>query len=295
MKNNEQSCIKGSESTLRLRSFFRTKKYRYTLGFGIVCVCTLSGFIIYDVSQTHEFNWTKEAIKYFFTDMMEVPFKVATGFVAIITLLALEHRSQQTNKQMKLTIQQIALTNQQNIFTNYYKHLEEFTAHVEDFLSNSSYFPEKNRRQVRFLHGQLFPGAKEGQLDTFCTKYFTHVEVMSADLSQELQSSNLNDLLYDRIYDVSSLLVELEGCDTPLDINIHGSSPTGKVDDFSFLKECLGLLIHSMSFAVSNLNPTPFCTQELWDRLHELVEYGPDSGSTKNDENVLDDFDEPST
>ncbi len=46
------------------------------------------------------------------------------ALIAVLGFIALNHRSEQTQAQMLLTVMQIDSTKEQNLFSNYYKHLE---------------------------------------------------------------------------------------------------------------------------------------------------------------------------
>lgn len=90
-----------------------------------------------------------------FNNLLEI-YKVPLGLLALIipvvALLAANHRSEQTKKQ-------IEVTNSQNCFSNYYKHLEEFEKYYK--LSESK-FPYLKEYDSRHIHSLMFPDSMKG-------------------------------------------------------------------------------------------------------------------------------------
>lgn len=90
--------------------------------------------------------------------IFKVPLGILSLLIPIIAVLAANHRSEQTKKQ-------IEISKEQNNFTNYYKHLEEFEKYYEKF--------EKSRKingftdqplSARSIHNTFFHSAIHGVL-----------------------------------------------------------------------------------------------------------------------------------
>lgn len=98
----------------------------------------------------------------------KVPIALFTLSIPALALLAANHRSEQTKKQMRLTLEQIDRTDRQihlvdgqNAFANYYKHLEEFDKRFKEFK-----FGGCSISSTRKLHAKIFPEAPDGLLRT---------------------------------------------------------------------------------------------------------------------------------
>jgi len=99
------------------------------------------------------FDFTPTGISYLFFDVLKVPLSLAGFFLSILGLIGLNHRSEQTQEQIKLTRLQAN-------FTNHFKNQEEFIKHVQ------SSVPEWVLRQsdIRIFYQNLFPNSEMGDL-----------------------------------------------------------------------------------------------------------------------------------
>jgi hypothetical protein len=99
--------------------------------------------------------------------IFKVPLGALTFAIPALALLAANHRSEQTKRQMSLTLTQIERTDRQiqiaqgqNNFSNYFKHLEEFNKRFK-FDDDSTEMGVTNTHK---LHAWLYPGARDGDL-----------------------------------------------------------------------------------------------------------------------------------
>ncbi|WP_441258187.1 hypothetical protein ACS18Q_18515 [Vibrio sp. Vf1514] len=132
-------------------SFLDLKVVRFTIG-TMLLTSILIALIIY--TQTGlEFRFDYEG----FNNLLNI-FKVPLGFSAliipIVALLAANHRSEQTKKQ-------IEVTNKQNCFSNHYKHLEEFEKYFKKYEKVDECMSTLDSRH---MHGLIFPKSLEGEL-----------------------------------------------------------------------------------------------------------------------------------
>ncbi|CCN69779.1 hypothetical protein [Vibrio nigripulchritudo] len=258
MKQSEEKTVLDNEHTPNLQTFFQTKTFKYTFWIGIMVVVTLACLIIVEESQTREFSLTKDAVDYFFTDMMVVPFKVAAGVLAIIAILAWEHRSQLdieqkklTLKQMELTRQQIETTTQQNIYSNYYTHRKEFTQYAEEYLKESTYFRKPDYQKIQSLYRKLFPESQKGTIDKISLEVAQELENKSQLILESIHSQNKEDFKKFSEELISNLALR-NMTNHKNAINVHGV--TVRFDHVmpSFLKEYLRLIVHCALFSGFN-------------------------------------------
>jgi len=98
----------------------------------------------------------------------KVPIGILTVSIPLLALLAANHRSEQTKKQMMLTLSQIERTDfqikivqGQNTFSNYFKHFEEFDKRFKGKVGDT----EMHVRSPHRLHHFLFPKSRHGNLE----------------------------------------------------------------------------------------------------------------------------------
>lgn len=100
-----------------------------------------------------------------------IPISILASLLPIMGLLAVNHRSEQTNQQIQTALNQ-------NNFINHFKHIEEFSlyfnAHLKEVETERVTVPEP-----RVLHGHLFKNTKEGVYDV----YQASVQFLDASIS----------------------------------------------------------------------------------------------------------------
>lgn len=128
----------------QLRSFWAALLTPLLLSSGAVVMILTSTPLIFDLTHT--------GLEYFWKTF-HIPLTIASSSLPLVGLVALNHRSEQTAKQ-------IEVAQEQNIFTNYYKHREEFIKYVDNQLQD---------RKVNALHAHrvLFPNSKKSIKGTF--------------------------------------------------------------------------------------------------------------------------------
>jgi len=94
---------------------------------------------------------------------LRVPLGLLTVSIPLLALLAANHRSSQTKRQMELTRDQIALATEQNNFANYYKHVEVFEKFCVEHVNVEGKFRFDN---LRGLHNEIFPNARQGDFNS---------------------------------------------------------------------------------------------------------------------------------
>lgn len=131
--------------------FFSLKLTKLVLwSFGFLFVITFA--ISLSEAVTLEFKPTSEGVNYLVFELFKAPVAV-TGFaLPLLGLIGLNHRSEQTKKQ-------ISATGDQNRFANYFKHLEEFKKHVEGLDLDAR--KHIDRTKIRLAHDTLFSRAYE--------------------------------------------------------------------------------------------------------------------------------------
>jgi hypothetical protein len=90
-------------------------------------------------------------LNYFFFDAMRVPNSIALVYLALLGLVASNHRSEQSKEQL-------ITANSQNNFVNYYKHLEEFENYSLRIPNSQTQKSKINLQQ----HLKLFPESRNG-------------------------------------------------------------------------------------------------------------------------------------
>lgn len=111
-----------------------------------------------------------------FVELFKVPGTFLAMGLAAVSLVATNHRSEQTSLQISRTSKQIEITEQQNKFANYYKHIEEFEKYItatsvpkvlplEPFAEITRESLEVYILSTRDLHADLFPNAINGTLE----------------------------------------------------------------------------------------------------------------------------------
>ncbi|MCG6359171.1 hypothetical protein K6U58_11335 [Vibrio fluvialis] len=91
-----------------------------------------------------------------FLVIYKIPLGILALIIPIVALLAANHRSEQTKKQ-------IEVTNNQNQFSNYYKHIEEFGKYFDQISDKITYIKEHD---YRHLHSIIFPESMTGKYRT---------------------------------------------------------------------------------------------------------------------------------
>lgn len=143
-----------TKSTYQLPIVFAT----FFIGMAIAIAVTVT-IVITDSSHL-PLCWTGKCFNDAFI-LYAVPIQVTVATVALITLWALFHRSEQTKTQ-------IGLLSEQTIFSNHYKHIEDFEKLIENKLNKHDVLRLDETRQ---LHRKLFPNTlQEGANDT-CDRY----------------------------------------------------------------------------------------------------------------------------
>nr|PMI03110.1 hypothetical protein BCU55_06005 [Shewanella sp. 10N.286.48.A6] len=88
-----------------------------------------------------------------------VPLTTLSLIVPLVGLIALNHRSEQTNQQIKTSLKQTQMTLEQNLFTNYFKHKEEFH-HFCEKLEND--YPGYKSYTQLWMYDHIFPNSRNG-------------------------------------------------------------------------------------------------------------------------------------
>lgn len=101
-------------------------------------------------------DWSNDGFKTA-AELFQAPIAVILLLIPFLALLASNHRSVQTMKQMELTTTQITLASNQNLFANYFKHAEEFGKFCDTNFKAPVYVTSKRR-----AHAIFFPQARNG-------------------------------------------------------------------------------------------------------------------------------------
>lgn len=151
MKNYFKSLFKEQPEE-RFFSLKLTKAVLWSFGFMFVITFTIS----FCDAVALEFKPTSEGVNYVVFELFKAPVAVAGFALPILGLIGLNHRSEQTKKQIASATLQLAISERQNLFNNYFKHLEEFKKHIE------SMDGERLLRvsSITHLHDRLFEGVK---------------------------------------------------------------------------------------------------------------------------------------
>lgn len=128
-----------------------------------------------------------------FIVIFKMPISIWAINIPVIAVLAANHRSVQTKKQIEVgqtqianSLKQIEASEKQNIFTNYYRHIEEFEKYCAYHLRDDR-LPSVSISNTRILHQALFPDAIKGGLS------------ISKDVLDEIEYTfmNVNDYISD--------------------------------------------------------------------------------------------------
>ncbi|MCA2465995.1 MULTISPECIES: hypothetical protein [Vibrio] len=127
--------------------FFSLKLTKVVLwSFGIAFAVTF--MISLNESIALKPSFTSDGVNYLVFELFKAPVAVAGFALPILGLIGLNHRSEQTKKQ-------ISATGEQNRFANYFKHLEEFKKHVEGLEVRK----QIDMTNIRMIHDNLFSRA----------------------------------------------------------------------------------------------------------------------------------------
>ncbi|RZK61945.1 MAG: hypothetical protein EOO85_32820, partial [Pedobacter sp.] len=142
-------------------SFLNLPAVRYVCGI-MLAIAAIVAIIIYIYTDL-SWNFSSEGWNQALTTF-KVPIGILAIIIPVIALLASNHRSEQTRRQISLTLQQIGLTSNQlemvtvnNGFANYYKHVEAF----EEYVSEHGKGSQLEIAWPRKFHRRAFPGAKK--------------------------------------------------------------------------------------------------------------------------------------
>ncbi|MFW1141710.1 hypothetical protein ACEV8V_24065, partial [Vibrio parahaemolyticus] len=123
------------------------------LYFGIAFIITF--LISLREAITLELSLDSAGVNYLVFELFKAPVAVAGFALPILGLIGLNHRSEQTKKQIAGATLQLASSERQNLFNNYFKHLEEFIKHVTRNLKSG----EVNTSTLRHGHDFLYPNS----------------------------------------------------------------------------------------------------------------------------------------
>lgn len=147
------------------KAFLDLKIVRVTIEV-ILSIMTLSSLAI--IFHDHlSFDFTSQGFNTA-ASIFKVPLGALTFAIPALALLAANHRSEQTKRQMSLTLTQIERTDRQiqiaqgqNAFSNYYKHLEEFEKRFKTQAGQAGFSVHSPHK----VHSLLFPWAAKGDLN----------------------------------------------------------------------------------------------------------------------------------
>ncbi|MGI3033398.1 hypothetical protein ACRTES_12075 [Vibrio diabolicus] len=146
MKNYFKS-LSAEQPEERFFSLKLTKLVLWSFGFVFVITFTIS---LFD-AVTLEFKPTSEGVNYLVFELFKAPVAVAGFALPILGLIGLNHRSEQTKRQL-------ALASVQNNFANHYKYQEEFIKYCDLVCKISS------RAEATHAYNRLFPESIKGKL-----------------------------------------------------------------------------------------------------------------------------------
>lgn len=147
------------------KSFLDLTVVRTTIGIIGMVALLVTAFIAFHMPLTLDLSGDgfNHAVAQF-----KVPIGILTISIPLLALLAANHRSEQTKKQMILTLSQIERTDRQitmvqgqNIFSNYFKHLEEFDKRFKGKDNDIAMHVTSPYK----LHHFLFPNSRHGKLE----------------------------------------------------------------------------------------------------------------------------------
>ncbi|PSV11670.1 hypothetical protein C0W59_19245 [Photobacterium kishitanii] len=176
------------------KSFLSLKILWLVVGVLVVISCIISGVISYNSKLYWDFS--ADGFNCFIS-LFRFPLGISALIIPIVALLAANHRSEQTKKQ-------IELANTQNVFQNYYKHVEEFTKYVNSIESKLFF-------SVRKLHKYLYPYSKDG-------RYFLKIAVIeesekvfkdSFKKIRDINSSDQDSFIYGEYKKIEELIISL--------------------------------------------------------------------------------------
>jgi len=109
------------------------------------------------------FNLTHYGFNNIFT-IFRFPLAILAIIFPAVALVAANHRSVQSSKQINLARGQITKSNAQNIFQNYYTHIDMFESYCKEL---PCYKDSAMLRLAspRLYHNKIYPRAKEGMYD----------------------------------------------------------------------------------------------------------------------------------
>lgn len=152
---NSSAQSKHSKSLMQLTST------KYVIGM-LVIIAVICMFIIFyysEVSADPSYKGFNQFIVIF-----KFPIALLSMILPVIGLIGINHRSEQT-------MRQIELASNQSSFSNYYKHLEEFEKYssnlIEKYINQEKIKPVNPNMGtwIRFLHHTIYPGARNGVFD----------------------------------------------------------------------------------------------------------------------------------
>lgn len=124
-------------------------------------------------------------------EIFNFPIEVLKATIALLAIVALLHKSDETQKQ-------IMISESQNNFSNHFKHMEEFFKYIDLFDIKSVEF--HNRK----LHAKLYPRSKRGELN-ISKEVIDEVRRNTESIIQHIKrlstmsKDNLNDIYNDSI------------------------------------------------------------------------------------------------
>ncbi|ELO1812190.1 hypothetical protein QXB70_001884 [Vibrio fluvialis] len=161
-------------------SFLDLRVVRITIG--TMLLISIGIAVIICIQTRLEFRFDYEGFNNLL-NIFKVPLGVSALIIPIVALLAANHRSEQTKKQ-------IEVTNKQNCFSNYYKHLEEFEKYFKKYEGVDEYMATLDSRH---MHGLIFPGSLTGDL-TLSDNYLNVFDFIF-DTLEKLSYSYSNKIL----------------------------------------------------------------------------------------------------
>jgi hypothetical protein len=179
-----------------------------------------------------------------FIDIFKFPLSLLALIIPIVVLLASNHRSEQTKKQ-------IEIATSQNIFQNHYKHIEEF----------SKYINQVSAIEVKtaVIHRMIFPNSVAGTYDScenlinnyksFIIESLTKLSSFSSD--EMLLKQRINEIRKDCIKNLSNMGFEkksLEKFEAEETISFMGEAIRANTDIYPSLYSILVLLIKPLVF-----------------------------------------------
>ena len=185
--NNYFKSLFKEQPEERFFSLKLTKAVLLSFGFMFVITFTIS---LFD-AVTLKFKPTSEGVNYLVFELFKAPVAVAGFALPLLGLIGLNHRSEQTKKQ-------IEEARVQNDFANYYKHKEEFLKYVETIKtdkclvtanmmrSHNTLFPKSRRRDFNVSQKQI------QRVDRFINSFVKSVPLLFDQDKHESALSNLN-------------------------------------------------------------------------------------------------------